>query len=278
MLLAAGLAAVSILAAFAVFRLRGSSGKMATTAFRTPVISSLTSSGDVQVARISPDGRYLAYVVNRDGQYGLWVRQIANSSAVQVLPSGRDQLADITFTPDGNSLNYTALPPESGPARLFRIPLLGGAPRKILDSTYSAVTFSPDGQRMAFTQFEMSSAEVRLMIANADGSGVRQLTSRKASPSYGNYRVLHWSPDGSRIAALTVEERGPGGTLFGLSEIDASTGSEKPIPGPRWRAPKQVTRFTSGVIWDCHYSPDGKSVVLARGSNLTDVALFTNSK
>jgi eukaryotic-like serine/threonine-protein kinase len=52
---------------FGLFRERVFRSGMATAYFRTPVISSLTSSGDVDVARISPDGRYLAYVSNRDG-------------------------------------------------------------------------------------------------------------------------------------------------------------------------------------------------------------------
>jgi len=41
---------------------------------------------------------------------------------------------------------------------------------------------------------------------------------------------------------------------------------------------KQVTHFTSGVIWNCHYSPDGKWIALARGSNLSDVVLFTTAR
>ncbi|HSC44890.1 MAG TPA: protein kinase [Candidatus Acidoferrum sp.] len=242
------------LAGFGLGRFRGSAGKMGTAAFRSTTISSLTSSGDVQIARLSPDGRYLAYVVNRDGQYSLWVRQIANSSSVQVLPPIHDQLGDVTFTPDGNSLNYTAFPPESGNAKMFRIPVLGGVPRKILDSTYSSATFSPDAARIAFTQFDVASSEVRLMIANADGTNPRQLSARKASTSYGNYHVIRWSPDGSRIAAITVEERGPDGTLFGLSEISTATGAEKPIRGPRWRA-----------FRDFSWLPDGSALLLAAG-------------
>lgn len=39
--------------------------------------------------------------------------------------------------------------------------------------------------------------------------------------------------------------------------------------------PIQVTNFTSGVIWDCHYSPDGESIVIARDTNLSDAVLFT---
>ena len=41
---------------------------------------------------------------------------------------------------------------------------------------------------------------------------------------------------------------------------------------------KQLTHFTSGIIWDFRYSFDGKSVVLVRGSRQSDVVLFTTPK
>jgi thiamine transporter ThiT len=41
---------------------------------------------------------------------------------------------------------------------------------------------------------------------------------------------------------------------------------------------KQLTHFTSGIIWDSRYSFDGKSLVLVRGSRQSDVVLFTTPK
>ena len=79
---------------------------MAATAFQNPSIASLTSSGDVIQARISPDARYLAYISNQHGQFSLWVRQIAINSAVQIIPPSNRVISDIAFTPDGNFLDY----------------------------------------------------------------------------------------------------------------------------------------------------------------------------
>jgi hypothetical protein len=59
---------------------------LAATAFQNQAVSSLTSTGDVALVRISPDGRYLAYVSTKRGKYSLWVRQIAIASAVQIIP------------------------------------------------------------------------------------------------------------------------------------------------------------------------------------------------
>jgi hypothetical protein len=39
----------------------------------------------------------------------------------------------------------------------------------------------------------------------------------------------------------------------------------------------QLTHFTSGVFWDFRYSPDGKFIAMARGSNKSDAVRFTDS-
>src|SRR5262249_49733866 len=44
---------------------------LARTGFQNPTLTSLTSSGDVETARISPDGRYLAYVSMNRRQSGM---------------------------------------------------------------------------------------------------------------------------------------------------------------------------------------------------------------
>ncbi len=76
---------------------------LAATAFQNPAISSLTSTGDVSLVRISTDGRYLVYVSTKRGQSSLWVRQIAIESAVQIVPPEANRsIVDATFTPDGN--------------------------------------------------------------------------------------------------------------------------------------------------------------------------------
>jgi serine/threonine protein kinase len=81
-----------------VFRSHLWNNGLAQTGFNKFEISSITSSGDVIVARISPDGRYLAYVAQSKGHSSMWVRQIATSIAVQVVPPTLDTIGDVTFT------------------------------------------------------------------------------------------------------------------------------------------------------------------------------------
>ena len=120
---------------------------LAATAFQNPAISSLTSTGDVTLVRISPDGRYLAYISKKRGQFSLWVRQIAIESAVQIVPPEANRLiADTAFTPDGNFVDYIAYSTFVTLGKVYQVPVLGGTPRRLLDAAIAGVSFSPDGR------------------------------------------------------------------------------------------------------------------------------------
>jgi len=133
---------------------------LAATAFQNPAISSLTSTGDVALVRISPDGRYLAYVSTKRGQSSLWVRQIATESAVQIVPPETHRvIADAEFTPEGSYLDYTAYASFATEGKVYQIPVLGGTPRRLLDDGNTGVSFSPDGHQMAYAIFNPLSSE-----------------------------------------------------------------------------------------------------------------------
>jgi eukaryotic-like serine/threonine-protein kinase len=217
---------------------------MAATAFQNPAISSLTSSGDVSSACISPDGRYLAYVSTARGRYSLWVRQMDIASAVQILSPGPNQIFDLTFAPDGNFLVYASSGTNDISAKVYQVPVLGGTPRLLLDSTDTGISFSPDGRQMAYALLDLTSGEARLMLANADGSNARKLAVRKGGGTSA-YNAVKWSPDGQRIATY-ITEPDPSGNNFKLAEIDVATGAQKLMPGPSWRYINDFTWFPDG--------------------------------
>jgi Tol biopolymer transport system component len=71
-----------------------------------------------------------------------------------------------------------------------------------------------------------------------------------------------WTPDGRSLAAVDIRS----GTPNLWSGVLAD--------GPA----KQLTHFTSGVIWDFGWSSDGKYIALARGTDQSDAVLFTSAK
>jgi eukaryotic-like serine/threonine-protein kinase len=225
---------------------------LAATAFQNPSISSLTSSGDVIQARISPDARYLAYVSNQHGKFSLWVRQIAINSAVQIIPPSNNAISDIAFTPDGNFLDYTISANGEASAKLYQVPVLGGTPRRLLDSSNGAITFSPDGSSMAYTSLDLGTNEVALMVSKTDGTGARKLASHSATFQYGFFNILRWSPGGKFIVAHVTDPNEPNGLSGTLVKVDVATGAQEPMPGRHWR-----------LLHDFVWLPDESGLVIA---------------
>ena len=224
---------------------------LAEKGFQNLSISSLSSSGDVTLARLSPDGHYLAYVSKGRGQSSLWVRQISSPSAVQVVAAGTSLINDVAFATDGAFLDYMLVSGSGGGGKVYQIPVLGGTPRYLVDAD-SGVTFSPDGKQMAWSILDPTANQMHLMVANADGSGARNLATHPGSPQSLNFSTVSWSPDGQRVVALTREGNDPHGLNETLTEFDVATGLEKPVAGRRWRA---INDFT--------WLPDGSGLLLS---------------
>ena len=70
-------------------------------------ISNLTTTGQITHAAISPDGKYVAHVVEDQGKESLWVRQVATTSSQQIVAPADVDYMGLTFSTDGNFIYYT---------------------------------------------------------------------------------------------------------------------------------------------------------------------------
>ena len=215
-------------------------------------ITRLTFTGQVKDAAISPDGKYVAFVNLDSGRRSVWVYQVATGSTVQVVsddigywPRG----ARLTFSPDGNYVYYENLDSREGTGLygLYRVPMMGGAPRKLISDIDSAVTFSPDGKRLAFMRNSNERAEVALMAANSDGTEEKTVVVRKRDSGF-TFEAPAWSPDGKQIAAAIGDGRVAGRQRIELVKLD--TGSEAPLKTQEWR-------FLGRMGW----LPDGRGLI-----------------
>ncbi|MEZ5313318.1 MAG: hypothetical protein R2862_06485 [Thermoanaerobaculia bacterium] len=216
----------------------------------------MTTTGDVEEAALSPDARYLAAIRRADGEWSPWPRQLATGSDVELLaPQGVKQLHNPVFSPDGDYLNYSLSDERGALFTNYRLPVLGGTPRRIVVDIDTPVTFSPDGSRIAYLRNSVELREQALLVAAADGSGERTLATRRQADGH-TFSVSQpslgpsWSPDGRTIAVAGFRHEGELQAEIVL--VDAASGEERGIGG-------EALLGISGIAW----LPEGDALIVA---------------
>ena len=198
----------------------------------------LTFSGDIageQVA-VSPDGKYFAYVSEIGNEQSLWVKQTGAESNLRIVGPSANRYNGITFSPDGNRIYYS-VKEKDGPQSIYQVPALGGPSRKIVSDGRGPVAFSPDGNSIAFVRNATS-----LMIANADGSNLREAAKAKDDQRW--IRVA-FSPDGTKLATIYFSASD---SLYHLSEVNIADGAERLLEPPAWNRLRAVHWLKDGTM------------------------------
>lgn len=212
-------------------------------------ISQITTSGNAGAAALSPDGRYIVYVLRDGAEESLWVQQMATGSNVQVLAPDQVHFVAVNFTPDGNYLMFIRSDKSTLNYRyLYQMPVLGGAPKQLVRDIDSAPTFSPDGQRIAYIRGLLNPPANDILIANADGSNERLVAHRKCfGPGDVN---ITWSADGRLLAMVSPEAR-DGYSRWFLETISADTGEIRDLHA--------FSHPTRAAAW----LPDGSGILVS---------------
>ena len=191
--------------------------------FQNNAMNQVTANGSVILGAISPDGNFIASAEIRNGKYGLWLRNVATNSDTEIGLASPAGYGCLDFSPDGNYL-YLCDATSVGAPSLFRVPVLGGTPQRIVRNIGSDITFSPDGKEIAYLRKnDPKPGEWRLLAADADGTAERILLSESGLNRPDDYegifsRQLSWSSDGSRIAVAVT---GSGTSLGSIDLVDA---------------------------------------------------------
>jgi eukaryotic-like serine/threonine-protein kinase len=193
--------------------------------FQNFSVNKATQTGKATLVAISPDGKYLLHVMEDGGQQSLWLQNIPTNSNTQVVPPAPVEYQGLSFSRDGNYLYFLRLEPGNRALKyLYRAPVLGGTPQKLVTDIDSNISFSPDGKKFAYLLGNNPKAgEYRLIIRSTEGSDEKTLVT-------GPLREMQfdnaWSPDG-RVIVIPLSQ--PGDALGGLDAIDAETGKRNPF-------------------------------------------------
>jgi dipeptidyl aminopeptidase/acylaminoacyl peptidase len=161
--------------------------------FGSGVLSNITADGVSHWPLWSADGRTIGYRSGAMGHFRLWQVPADRSSApAQVIATGFTQSAE-SYSPDGHTIAYTAAEPNV-PAKVIILPLQGGNPQPLNDSTYAqgSPKFSPDGRWLAYCSLEAGN-KPQVFVQAFPGPGAKTQVSNDG----GTDPV--WKRDGSEL-------------------------------------------------------------------------------
>lgn len=264
-----------------------------------PSIKQALEMESVSDPHISPDGRYVAYLVaHTDWDQNAFVRQIWISVAATgekyQLTEGEKSSTDPQWSPDGKWLAFLSERASSIPdakkemTQLYLISPSGGEARQITNVETGLRNFewSPDGKRIAFSAPDPESAEhkarkkkygdfqiidadytmTHLWVLDVPAADDSALPNPARLTSGDDFTVdsFRWSPDGSRIAFDATKDPAlaDGGTrdIYFLTVADKSL-KKLGTPGPN-----------ENPVW----SPDGTKIAY-NSSNGGDFYYYANS-
>jgi TolB protein len=188
---------------------------------------------------LSPDGRSVAFVSNREGQYDIWVGLVTGGRLVRITNDPNLE-ATPRWSPDGTTIAYSRLN-DSGLFDIWQIPALGGTPRRVITGAIEP-GWSADGRSIVYRNLSTST----VWISDATGSNARAVTQPDSVSRA--HRSPALSHDGRRVALLQWTA-GPYGELavadLADGRIRTLTHDGALVSSPAWSPGDRFLYFAS---------------------------------
>jgi len=211
---------------------------------------------NIEELRADPLGRYFVFSSGQERRAHLYRIDVDGANLKQ-LTFGDTLEVDSAVSPDGkrSADGPTDYKRKEMQTRLMKSPLDGGDAIPVGVNECSRPHFSPDGRFLSCITDD--DAEVWIIPAD-DGRRIR--TFKLPPYSLVNFGA-RWNPTGDSIVYIRTDK------AFSNLWI-------QPVEG---KDPRQLTDFTSGVIYNYAFSPDGTRLFVARGYPVQDAILIKNA-
>ena len=252
---------------------------------RTLVPDDLYRVQEVTDPHVSPDGRWVAYVVTTndrepdEARSAIWMVSWDGTQRL-ALTAAADGTGKPKWSPDGRFLAYVSTPSGADKAQIMLLDRRGGDARPLtsVSGDIGEYSWSPDGKHLAFTMklsdagsapkpividalhfkqdedgYLASGRGRHLYLFDVEGRHSDQLT---ADPQF-NEDLPTWSPDGRWIAFVRTREQGP--DQDGREDIAVV----EPSPGA---APHTMVRPYAPNTQRLAWSPDGNLLAYLQGA------------
>jgi len=218
--------------------------------------------GDQQMPVWTPDGRRVAYGSVVRAEMGLFWKS-PDGGAPELLLKAEHQVFPGSFSPDGATLAYTEVNPESQ-GDIWLLPVKGERkPRPLVKTRFHewCPRFSPDGRWLAYASDESGRSEVYLQELPGPG-GRRQVSAEGGSGPA-------WARSGRELFFRN-------GKQMMVAAIDPATG-----PSGQQRLLFENTALTDDLGFTPRYdvAPDGQSFILIndiRRPRLAEIKVVLN--
>jgi len=166
--------------------------------------------GNEHAAAVSRDGRFVAFLSDRDGRMDVWVTQIGAGRFYNITNGGAPELINpavrtLGFSPDETQVTFwtraSSRAGAPGVIGIWAVPVLGGTPRPYLEGA-AECSWSSDGERLVFHTPEVGDP----MFVREGGADPRRIY---AAPAGLHAHFPVWAPDGGFIYFVqgTVPDR-----------------------------------------------------------------------
>jgi Tol biopolymer transport system component len=235
--------------------------------------------------KFSPDGKWIAFISDREGSENVWIMHPDGSGVKQVSKDPNNEFASPSWSPDGNYIYISKAGFGITTFEIWMYHVNGGSGVQITKAKPTPTTprnergnavgviASPDGKYLYYAKrqggFEYNAQFPLWQIARRDRrTGDEDVLLQQAESSF---RPVV-SPDGTQLLYVTRYE-----TETGLRLRNLQTGEDRWVRYPITRD-DQESRFTRDLFPGYAFLPDGKEIVYNQDGKIRRLSIATGAE